>query len=108
MSDWAAAGLCKSATVRAEVVESLFTHALAGGGLLNLRWRRRLRGMPRRAGVSLYAAGWIVAINAAISAAEDSVWLGCAWRDVCARTMRGKIAFVAAHGRLSAMINWTA
>jgi hypothetical protein len=108
MSGWAAAGLCKSAAVRAEVVESLLTHALAGGGLLNLRWRRWLRGMPRRAGVSLYAAGWIVAINVAISAAEDSVRLDCARRGHCARTMRGEIAFVAAHGRLSAMINWTA
>lgn len=67
-------GVRKSAAKRMEVIEPLFAHGAAKGVWLQLRsWRCRC-GMPGRAGVSLPGAGWILTIDASVSAAVKIVW----------------------------------
>jgi len=70
----AAWGMRKPAAKRLEVVESLFAHGAAKGVGLQLRSRRRGRWVPSRTGVSLPGAGWILPIDASVSAAAKIVW----------------------------------
>src|SRR2546422_301180 len=63
-----------AAAKRLEVIEPFFAHCAAGGVWLQLRLRRRGRGVPRGAGVSLPGAGRILAIDASVSAAVEIVW----------------------------------
>jgi len=70
----AAWGVRKSAAKRMEVIEPLFAHGAAKGVWLQLCSWRCWCGMPGRAGVSLPGAGWILTIDASVSAAVKIVW----------------------------------
>jgi len=70
----AAWGVRKPVAKRLEVVEPLFAHGAADGMGLQLRSRHCWCGVPGRPGVSIPGAGWILAIDASVSAAVKIVW----------------------------------